>query len=88
MFLIHDDQAKVLVGQEQRGPCPDHNLSAALPHHFPDAAAFGHGDAGMPFGGFGSETCLDPRQEFGRQGNFGQQNQRLPPLAQTFGDRL
>ena len=42
----------------------------------------------MPFGGPGAKTGLDPRQEFGRQRDFRQQDQRLPPVAQTFGHSL
>ena len=88
MFLIHDDQAKVLKRQVQRGSRADDDLRRALSHHFPAPSPFGHGHAGMPLGGTRAEARLDPRQELGGQGNFRQQDQRLPPLGQTFRDGL
>ena len=88
MFFIYHDQAKLLEGQEQRRPRADHHLSRAFADHFPDATAFGHGDAGMPFSGLCAKAFLNAGQEFGGQGNFGQQHQRLAPLAQTFCDGL
>jgi hypothetical protein len=48
-------------------------------HHAPQPAPFGHGDARMPFGGARAKPRLDPGQEFRRQRDFRQQDQRLPP---------
>ena len=88
MFLIDHDQTKVAERQEQRRPRADHQLRLTLPHHAPDAAAFGHGDARMPFGGLCAKPRLDPVQELFGQRDFRQQHQRLPPCAQRGGDRL
>jgi len=88
VFLIHDDQAQVAERQEQRRARAHHQLRRALPHHAPDAAAFGHGRARMPFGGPRPEPRLDPAQELGRQSDLGQQHQRLPAHAQRLGHCL
>ena len=87
MFLIDDDQAP------DRGTAGTGRIArpTTSPAHRPaptmrqTAAAFGHGHARMPFGGAGAEPCLHPRQELRRQGDLGQQNQRLPPRAQRLG---
>ena len=88
MLLIHHDQAQVAEGQEQRDARADHQLRLPLPHHAPQPAPFGHGDAGMPFGGAGAEARLDPGEEIAGQRDLGQQDQRLAALAQGFGDGL
>ena len=88
MFLVDDDQAKLLKRQKKRRPRADHHLRRPLPDHAPDPAAFSHGDARMPFGGPRTEPLFDTVQKLGRQGDFRQQNKRLTPHAQAFGDGL
>ena len=88
MFLIDHDQPEVAERQVERRARAHDQLRRPLPHHAPAAAAFGHGDAGMPLGGLRPEARLDAGQELRCQGDLGQQHQRLPPLPQTFRDRL
>ena len=85
VFLIHHHQPQIAERQEQGGSCAHHQPHIALACHFPQAAALNHGDAGMPFAGAGTKAVLDPFQKFRSQGDLGQQHQRLPSLAQTFG---
>ena len=83
MFFIDHDQPQVAERQEQRRPCADDQLRIPLPHHPPATAAFGHGHAGMPFGGAHPEPSLDPGQKFTGQGDFGQQYKGLSAQRQT-----
>ena len=82
MLFIDDDQPEVLIGQKERGPRPDDKLRLPLPDHAPDPPAFGHRGAGVPLCGPRAEALLDPTHELRRQGDLGQQDQRLPPFAE------
>ena len=72
MFFIDDNQAEVTIRQVKRGPCTHDQLRVAIADHFPAAAAFGHGDARMPFRRFHPEPSLNARDEFGCQCNLWQ----------------
>ena len=50
----------------------NNQLRTTLPDHFPDTAAFGHGDARMPFRGLHPEPNLNARDEFRGQCNLWQ----------------
>ena len=79
MFLIDHDQAKVAVGQKERRARADDQFRPTFGDHLPRSAAFRHGDPRMPFGGAGPEAVFDPGEKFGRQRDFGEEDQRLPP---------
>ena len=85
MFLVDDDQPKVLKRQEQRRTGADDHLRAPRRHHPPEPAPLGLGDARMPFPGPCAEPRLDAREKFRGQRDFRQQHQRLPPAPQTVG---
>jgi hypothetical protein len=82
VFLIHDDQAEVPERQEQGRPRADHQLRLPLPQHLPAPPPLGHRHTGMPLRRFRAEPRLHPCQEFRRQRDLRQQDQRLPPRAQ------
>ena len=88
MFFIDDDQPKVAEGQEQRRARADDKLHAALAAHLPQPPPLALGGARMPLAGACAKARLDPRQEFTRQRDLRQEDQRLTPLTQTFRDRL
>ena len=88
MFFIDDDQTQIAEGQEQGRARADDQSRATFAHHLPRAAAFGHGHAGVPFGGPRAEARLDPVQEFGGERDLGQKDKRLPTRLQTRGDRF
>ena len=88
MLLIDDHQPKVLKRQEKCRPRADDQPRLALRHHPPEPPPLGHRDARVPFRRPRPEPRLDPRQELRRQGDLRQEDQRLPPAAQTFRHRL
>ena len=88
MLLIDDDQPQMLERQKQGRTRADHKLRPAFSHHPPAAPPLGHRDTRVPFGRARPEPGLDAGEEFRRQCNLGQQNQRLTPLRQTGGDGL
>ena len=78
MFLIDNDQTKVLERQKQRRARANHHLSLPLPDHFPDATPLCHGGTRMPLGRFRAKPRLHTVQELLSQRNFRQQHQGLP----------
>ena len=88
MFLVDDDQTKVLERQKQRRPRTDHHLSLSLSDHFPDATPLCHRGTRVPF----RRLCAKPRlhtvQELFGQRDFRQQHQSLPAGFQRSGDGL
>ncbi len=88
VFLIHHDQPKIAERQEKRRPRADDKADAALARHPPQPPPFGLRHPGMPFARTRAKAILHPRKELCRQRDFGQEDQRLPPLPQTFGHRL
>ena len=59
MFLIHDDQAEIAEGQEQRRPGADHQPRLARRRGDPDPAALGAGQGGVPLGGGAAKASFD-----------------------------
>ena len=88
MLLVDDDEPEVAERQEQRRAGADDQPRVAGGNRGPGAAAGGLGDARVPLGRAGAEACLDPVEELGREGDLGQEHQRLAAAAQRLGHRL
>ena len=88
VLLIHDGEAEIREGKEQGGARARHHLHLAARHALQHAGAAPRGDAGMPFRRPNAETAGEAVEEGLRQRDFGQQDQRLPPLPQGFGHRF
>ena len=86
MFLIHHDQADIAEGQEQRRPGADHQPRLPFRRADPDAAALGAGQGGVPFGGSAAKTPLHPFDEGRGESDLWEEDQRLPPGGEAFGD--
>src|SRR5690606_35263756 len=88
VLLVDDDQSEIAKGQEERRTCADDNLRrpgrGGAPHAF--AAARRH--ARMPFRRAGSETSGKPLEEVGSESDFGEEDERLPPLVHRCRNRL
>ena len=88
MLLIDDDEAEIGKGQEQRRARADDDPGLACRDRPPGGAPLGPGEIGMPFGRPGAEALLEALEPLARQGDLGQQHQRLMPGAQRCGHGL
>ena len=88
MRLVDDDQAKVRIGQEQRGAGADGNLRLAAGNGPPRPAPLRRAEVAVPGDGCAAEASLEALQEGLGQRDLGQKDERLLPLPQAFGDRL
>ncbi len=86
--LVDHDQAEVGVGEEQGRARADRDPRFAAGDAAPVAPPLRRAQARMPGDGRAAEACLEALEERLGQGDLGQQDKRLPALAQAFGDRL
>ena len=82
VLLVDDDQAELLERQEQRRACARHHPRRALGDLPPDALAHARRQVGMPFGGLGAETVLEPFEEGVGERDLRQQDQDLMAFLQ------
>jgi hypothetical protein len=94
VLLIHDDQAKVGKGQEQRAARADDHRRLPVRDGAPGIAAGARRKLGMPQRrahlpprqGCDAEAAPEAVQPLRRQRNLRQQHQGLPPLPDAFGN--
>ena len=86
--LVDHDQAELRIGQEQRRARADHDLRLAGDDRPPGVAPLGRLERGMPHHRRRAEALLEAPQEGFGQRDFGEQDKRLFPLTQRFGDGL
>ena len=77
VLLVHHDQAKLSIGQEQRRTRADHDPAIPRSHPVPDLTPQRPRDAGVPFGGQSAEPLPEPRDDRLGEGDLGQQDQDL-----------
>ena len=88
MRLVDDDQAEVGIGQEQRRARADHDPRLAAGDRAPGAAALRLAQARMPGDRLAAEARGEALEERLGQRDLGEQDERLPALAERLGDRL
>ena len=88
VFLVDDDQAELGHRQHEGGARTDDDPGPAGCCGPPDPPPLGAGQVGMPGRRRGAEALLETGEPLGAQGDFGQQDDRLPALAQRLGDGL
>ena len=81
--LVDDDQAELGIGQEQRRARADHDLRLAAGDPAPGAAPLRRAQVAVPGDGRAAEARLEALEERLGERDFGQQDQRLPALAQA-----
>ncbi len=88
VFLVDDDEPEVGEGQEQRRARARHDLDVARRDAGPGPRPPPHRHAGMPFRRAHAEALGEAVEELRRQGDLGQEDERLAAGAQRGGDGL
>ena len=88
VLFIDDDEAEIGVGQHQRRARADHHMRLARGDRRPVARARARRQLRMPFMRPHAEARREAIEELAGQRDLRHQDQRLPALAQDFGDRL